>query len=105
MRIELDIPDELATGRILILSGINTVAFKNPHEDFWNVIDTPCSRCGECCLDSPPVKTLNDERACTHLIKENDGTYRCGAGAKMPYVCLKGIPEGYCDVTYRKVKA
>lgn len=103
MKIEIDIPDYFADGRILILSGIRTVAFKNSHEDFWNIVETPCNMCGECCLDSPPVKELNDEGACVHLLKEQDG-YICGLGTLMPYRCLKGVPEDYCDVTYRKVK-
>ena len=105
MRIELDIPDEFADGRLLILSGIRSVAYKNPHEDHWNVVENPCNRCGECCLELPPVPWLNDEGACENLVKEKNGTYRCKLGTKMPYTCLKCIPEGYCEVTYRKVKA
>lgn len=103
MKVVLDIPKWADKHRLVILSGLETVAMKEPFEDFWRVKEVRCSRCAECCLNTPPGVEHNEEGACIHLLKE-DEEYRCGLGTLIPYNCVLGVPEDFCTVTYRRVK-
>lgn len=103
MRIELDLPDWVNERHIRIFAGIELVAFKLAHEDFWKVKDGRCQMCGECCtnLKNHLYPTINGE--CIHLGKDKgDGKRPCNIALYRSRAC--GADSRKCNhITYKVI--
>lgn len=110
MKIKLEIPDWAVNGRLVILSGTELVASKEPEANHWLVKDVRCNLCGECCLDSPNTPFgLDNEGKCVKLVFDRE-KYWCMAKSHRPYNCcidpIEAEKENLgCCITYKKIKA
>lgn len=108
MRITLEVPDWVATSRILIIAGTELVAQKSPQDDFWLIKENRCARCAQCCLDNPPTPYgTDDEGRCLKLVHDH-GVWECTAGMAKPLRCVQDpniVDYEVCSITHRAVKA
>ena len=104
MKIEIEIDDKYAERKILILAGVELVAFKNPGDNFIYVKTTSCNKCGECCMDEPITHFGNDDEGKCNMLVQNGPEWECGAGDKRPWCCLDD-PKGYptCSIKHKIV--
>jgi hypothetical protein len=97
MRIVLEISDEYANKRLLLIAGSKeAVASKNPWDDFWEVKVARCNNCGECCLGLTHKDwpfNIDDEGRCEKLKEDRDGKWKCSVGYEMPFRCLVMVPK------------
>jgi hypothetical protein len=107
VKIELEIPEWAAGGRLIILSGVELVASKVPWEDYWLVKEKRCERCGLCCFDYPPTPFGHtDEGHCKMLVLGRGDIWECKAGTDKPYRCLRDpFDVEDCSIIKKKVKA
>lgn len=102
MRIEIDIPEWAAERRLIVLAGIELVAFKEPWGP-WKIKRVRCDQCGQCCMTFKPNSRqtpygVDDEGKCNEL-KKNGDKWECGAGIMKPYACLMDpIDEPECCI-------
>jgi len=107
MRVELDLPDWVDERNIRIMAGIELVAKKLVQNDYWEVKETRCNRCGACCF-FPPGKGIypSVNGHCIHL-KKIKGGWECGMPLYRSRVCgddpHKHIEDGRCCITYKRV--
>jgi hypothetical protein len=109
MKIELDLPDWVDERHIRILAGIELAAQKLSFNNFWQVKETRCNQCGECCMNWKKTKhyypVINGR--CVHLKKVGDGKYDCSIALYRSFNCCKDptthIENGTCCITYRDV--
>lgn len=95
MKIEIELPDFVSNdARLLVLSGVNTVARKKPGEP-WEIKSGQCSMCGRCCPN------------CDHLEPYASG-YQCGLKLMFPYRCMivSGVDLGIkeCTATWKTIE-
>jgi len=108
MKVVLDLPNWVKERHIKIFAGIELVAMKYAHENFWKVKDQRCNMCGECCRG---FKGGQDhyfpvvDGHCIHLVPE-PGTkdkFRCNIALKRPFPCMwdpRGKKAEKCSITY-----
>lgn len=100
-----EIDDKYKDRVIMIMAGVELVAFKYPHEDEWSVKTVSCNLCGECCMDEPNSPYGNDDEGkCNKLVQYGD-TWECGALHERPWTCLGDpINNPFCCIEYKKIK-
>ena len=105
MKIVLELPEWVDERHIRIFAGVELVALKLGHEDFWKVKDTRCQRCGECCKGIKNHKFPNINGACIHLVDEpgQPGKKKCNIVLHRPRTC-EVDPKSCKHITYKKVK-
>ncbi|NIS53446.1 MAG: hypothetical protein GWN00_39805 [Aliifodinibius sp.] len=107
MKITLELPDWCEERHIRIKAGIELVALKLAHEDFFRVKKDRCVQCGKCCShlnDRHFFKVIDGK--CEHLkpgIEKGKATH-CDIAIMRPNPCdndpLKLIEKGDCHITY-----
>ena len=107
MRVELDLPDWVDTTHIRIFAGVELAAIKRVDNDYWQVKETRCNRCGACCFFKPGkgiYPSVNGH--CIHLKKITDG-WECGIPLSRSRLCGDDPPghirRGTCCITYKKI--
>ena len=109
MRVELDLPDWVDERHIRIMAGIELVASKMSHEDFWRVKETRCNQCGICCMNLKPnhIYPIINGR-CVHLREIAGGKYECNYALYRSRACgndpQKYLNSGECCITYKICK-
>ena len=108
MRVELDLPDWVDERHIRIMAGVELVAQKLAQNDYWQVKETRCNRCGKCCMGFKPGKHIYPvvNGRCIHL-KERNGKFECAIALYQSRACENDPPHfierGECSITYKEV--
>ena len=100
VKIEITLPDWCDERDIVIMAGIEQVAYKHATESTFKIKQTRCNKCGECC------KGFHTESGyCDHIVL--DGNLKiCGLGTDRSYACCIGDPvmdsddPSVCCITY-----
>ena len=105
MRVELDLPDWVDERHIRVFAGIELVAIKEAHENFWKVKENRCIMCGKCCTNFKHhfFPLVNGE--CIHLEPENkQGNRACRIAINRPFQCGNDPRPDKCkNITHKKV--
>lgn len=104
MKIIIKIPEWAENGKLILLSGMELVAYKNPNQNFFKIKETKCNLCGKCCMNNPQTPFGNYENGWCKKLKKINNKYECIAGTNKPYKCLKDpINLEVCCITYKKI--
>ncbi len=106
MILTIKIHDRFIGRRLILLAGTELIAKKEPTDEFWQVKESSCNLCGECCMDEPNTVYGNDDEGKCNKLVQYGNTWECTAGVNKPYNCLDDpSPKDYpCSITYKKVK-
>jgi len=87
---------------VMLLSGLELVAYKHPKED-WKIKKVRCNQCGQCCHDTPVGHTpFGSKDDVCNMLEFESGKFHCRAGFKRPYKCLPDpIPGIYSECCIR----
>lgn len=110
LRLDFTLPDWVNEKTELFIVGRRECVARFKY-GYWEVKESRCSRCGECCRTTTDDSTYYDPETgtCKYLKLEHvvDGkeVWMC-AHPDQPYDCVKGSGEGVvpgCTVKFRKV--
>jgi hypothetical protein len=107
MKVELDLPDWVDERHIRIFAGIEMVAMKWSHENFWKVKDDRCNMCGKCCtgLKDDDILCPVVDGECIYLSQGHNGERLCSIPLYRPRNCQEDpqrlIKTGECSITYK----